>query len=97
MGRMGGASGALKKLKQKRAAQLGIPTRRVGMVGVAKSSGLRTNIRDNRAKPGLVIKIGQNQTKVPGIKRAPTLDKALKIMKHTDSKFLMKLKRTKRN
>lgn len=92
MGRMGGVTSAMKKLAQKRAHQLGVPVRRVSSVGIAKASGLRTNVKDSRAKPGFVVKIGPSWKAKPGVKTAPTLSIALKKMKNVDPKYLRKLK-----
>lgn len=107
MGRYGGSAGMLKKLKQKRAAQLGVPTRRVGMVGVAKASGLRVDTR-GKAKPGFTVKIQPKNTIMidrfsgqPIYERQPKgtvsdLNVALKQMKRVDAKFLQMPKKRRK-
>jgi len=107
MGRGGGATGVMKKLAQKRAKQLGIPTRKVGLRGIARASGLRVDIR-GKAKPGFVINIKPKQIRnidhITGqpvyAKQAqhtvPDLNKALREMKHVDPKYLMKKRRTRK-
>jgi hypothetical protein len=107
MGRMGGASGALKKLKQKRAAQLGVPMHRVGMAGVARTSGLRVDTR-SKAKPGFTVKIQPRSMirtdRFSGLPvytksqkgTAPDLNTALKQLKKVDAKFLTMPKKGRR-
>ncbi len=99
MGRYGGSAGMLKKLKQKRAAQLGVPTHRVGMVGVAKASGLRVDTR-GKAKPVFTVKIQPREVRMTDYITGQSvyarqqkgtvsdLNKALNQMKKVDAKFL---------
>jgi len=95
MGRHGGIGSTLSAKKKNISRIFGIPSGKIPTRRIINATEIRVPDPRGITRPGLTFKIGPKWGAKPGIRTAPTVEKALKWSKQTDPKLFIPKKRKK--